>query len=59
MTAISPYPLPLGPGSYLGQDMSGRTTATPRAGTKSSIKGSSNFLSYERSELPAPVGPGD
>mmetsp|Transcript_38427 Transcript_38427/g.95331 ORF Transcript_38427/g.95331 Transcript_38427/m.95331 type:complete len:380 (-) Transcript_38427:1491-2630(-) len=38
----------LGPGSYLGASMKGRSGANPKPGTRSSTRGSSNFMSPER-----------
>mmetsp|Transcript_483 Transcript_483/g.749 ORF Transcript_483/g.749 Transcript_483/m.749 type:complete len:376 (-) Transcript_483:55-1182(-) len=49
--SVSPYPLPLGPGSYLGAgQLPGRTEAghAPPPGTKASMLGSSSFTSPER-----------
>ena len=48
----SPYALPLGPGSYLGNGMKGRSGAKPKPGTQSSIRGSSSFTSPERQRAP-------
>lgn len=51
--ALSPYPLPgLGPGSYLGAGMKGRSDAKPKPGTQSSTLGSSSFTSPERRRTP-------
>ena len=46
--ALSPYALPLGPGSYLGTGMKGRSGAKPKPGTQGSTRGSSSFSSPER-----------
>lgn len=51
--ALSPYALPLGPGSYLGAGMKGRSGAKPRPGTKGSTLGSASFTSPERRGGPA------
>jgi hypothetical protein len=49
--ALSPYALPLGPGSYLGAGMKGRSGAKPKPGTQSSNLGSSSFTSPERQRV--------
>ena len=49
--AMSPYALPLGPGSYLGAGMKGRSGAKPKPGTQSSTRVSSSFTSPERKRM--------